>query len=103
LIDRYIFSNAYSDKQLSKIGFDRTVFQKATLSTDCLNGALNQIREGDLIYAFRHICFGLATYPSLAIKNKKTYLFLFLIVLGPFGVLITRIVFKVRSLFKKER
>jgi glycosyltransferase involved in cell wall biosynthesis len=101
LIDRYIFSNAYTDDQFEKINFKRIDFQKATLNTDCLNGALNQIREGNILYAFRHICFGIAAYPLLAIKNKKTYLLILLIILGPIGIFITRILFKFKNGFEK--
>jgi glycosyltransferase involved in cell wall biosynthesis len=57
LIDRYIFSNAYSDIQLEKANLKRIDFQKATLKTDCINGAMWKLKEGDWVFAFRHICF----------------------------------------------
>jgi glycosyltransferase involved in cell wall biosynthesis len=92
LIDRYIFSEAYSDLQLSYANIKRSEFQFATYTVDCINGAIWKLREGDWIYAFRHFCFGLSAYPNIALRSLKTYLVFCLLILGPIGIFISRLI-----------
>jgi len=94
LIDRYIFSNAYSDKQLASANLNREVFQKATLRVDCLNGAVWRLSEGEWLFAFRHLCFAFSAYPKLAFRTYKSLLVLFLLILGPLGILISKFLIK---------
>ncbi len=93
LIDRYIFSNAYTDKQLSATGITRLQFINSTIDVDIINGGLRELKDGNWLYAFRHFMFGFAAYPQVAIKHKKIYGLLLLLMLGPLGTLILRAVY----------
>lgn len=97
LIDRYIFSNAYSDEQLSSANLNRIQFIDATIETDCLKGGLSHLKNGEWVYAFQHLMFALAAYPNRAIKNKKTFLFAILLLLGPIGIMILKMIYKLKK------
>ncbi len=94
LIDRYIFSNAYSDEQLQNAKLNRLQYINATINVDSINGGLRQLKDGNWIYAFRHLMFALAAYPQIAIRHKKIYAFALLLMLGPLGTLILKFVYK---------
>ena len=102
LIDRYIFSNAYSDEQLLKANVTRLQYVNATINVDCITAGLRQLKDGNWVYAFRHFMFALAAYPELAIKHKKMYAFALLLMLGPLGVLILKVVYKHQKDSKKK-
>ena len=102
LIDRYIFSNAYSDEQLMKANVTRLQYINATINVDCITGGLRQLKDNNWVYAFRHFMFAWAAYPELAIKHKKMYAFALLLMLGPLGVLILQVVYKHQKDSKKK-
>lgn len=97
LIDRYIFSNAYTDEQLQKAGLNRLQYINATIKAYSINEGLRQLKDGNWIYAFRHLMFAFAAYPQIAINHKKMYAFAFLLMLGPLGILILKFVYKIQK------
>lgn len=97
LVDRYIFSNAYSDAQLKSAGLNRMDFQKATLERDCLKGALKALNSGEWTYALRHYLFGFSAYFNVAFKCPLTYYLFLLLLLGPFGILLVKAIFAIRG------
>jgi hypothetical protein len=77
---------------MEKANLKRIDFQKATLKTDCINGAMWKLKEGDWVFAFRHFCFAFTAYPTIAIRTLNTYLVLILLILGPIGILLAKLV-----------
>lgn len=94
LIDRYIFSNAYSDTQLERANIKRKEYVKAIVEKDCAKGGLLVLKNGEWLYAFRHLMFSLAAYPREAIRNKKLYVLTILLIMGPIGIGIARLALK---------
>ena len=93
LFDRFIFSNAYSDDQLSKIGLKREDYQRATIETDCIRGAINALGSGDWIYATQHVNFAYAAYPHIAFRHVKLNLLKAFLVTGPFAILVVKLIY----------
>ena len=97
LIDRYIFSNAYTDKQLDAAGLTRLQFINSTIDVDIINGGLRELKDGNWLYAFRHFMFGLAAYPQIASKHRKMYGFALLLILGPIGTIILKLLYNYKN------
>lgn len=96
-VDRYIFSNYYSDGQLNKAGVNRKDFIKATVKEDCIRAAFIQLSKGNYLYAWRHWLFALAAYPQEAIKLFEFYWFILFGLTGPIGKLMINVVLKLKK------
>lgn len=96
LIDRYLFSQQYNDDQLARAKSSRLDFCKSTVNTDCLNMSFLLISKGNNLLAFQHLSFAFAAYPLVAMKNIKTYILIFLLLLGPIGSFFCKIFFRIR-------
>lgn len=90
LIDRYLFTKTYSDQQLEKAGVERKEIIQYLIDHECLKGGLIELANGSWYDGLRYFMFGLATYPETAIRQWKFYPFVFLLLLGPIGVVLAR-------------
>ena len=88
LLDQYAFTFELPQDMLHDFAHGREDMIHFFIEHDCLRAALREIALGNRKSGFRHLCFGLATYPDYAWKNLKTYAAMFLWLLGPLGTLI---------------
>jgi len=97
LIDRYIFSNAYTDIQLDEAGLTKLQYINSIINVDIINAGLRHLKDGNWLYSLRHLMFAMAAYPQVAVKHKKLYVFAFLLLLGPLGTQALRLYLKYKK------
>lgn len=90
LLDQYAYTFDLPDIMLRQYVRDRSSLVEYFIEHDCMRAALREIALGRRKLGFRHLCFGLATYPDVAWRNYKTHAALLLWALGPIGKLIGR-------------
>lgn len=86
LIDRYIFSNYYSDDQLIKIGISRKDYIKSIIDTYCIKSIITSLSNFDFIFSLRQLSFTLAAYPNDIFKNLKIYPLILLLISAPLSM-----------------
>lgn len=94
LIDRYIFTNLYSESQLNKAGVSKKEASQQIFDDVCLTTGLKEIEKGRYLFALRHLWFAFAAYPFFAARNYKSYMLFIGILFGPFTKVLIKIVRK---------
>lgn len=89
--DGYTYTFHFPPAQLREWGIRPEALAETFIDTLCLRKALQEIRSGSMLLAFRHVCIGLATYPRLTLRNGKFYVALAGIVAGPLGRAVARL------------
>lgn len=89
--DGYTYTFQFPRELLSQIGVKREEIVRCFIDTLCLRKALQEIRDGSMILAFRHLCLALATYPGPALHNPKFYFGLAGFLTGPLGRALARL------------
>jgi glycosyltransferase involved in cell wall biosynthesis len=85
LLDQYAYTFDLPEKILKEYAQGRQALIEQFIEHDCMRAALREISLGNRKFGFRHLCFGLATYPDVAWKNPKTHFAIMLWLLGPIG------------------
>lgn len=83
--DGYTYTFHFPAAELHELGVEPRAIAQTFIDVLCLRKALQEIRSGSLILAFRHLCLALATYPGLTLRNGKFYLALAGVATGPIG------------------
>lgn len=74
LLDQYALTFEFENGFYQEFGKSRQTIAGFFVEIDCINSALREMAIGNRKLGFRHLCFGLATYPDIALRNPKTYL-----------------------------
>jgi hypothetical protein len=85
LLDQYAYTFEFDRSFYEQFSQGKEVLAALFVESDCLNVALRELAEGSRMQGFRHLCFGLATYPEFALRNPRTYLAFLIWATGPFG------------------
>jgi len=88
--DGYSYTFHFPRELLDAIGVTREQIIATFVDSLCLRKALAELGAGNLLFAFRHVCLGLATYPTVTLRNAKAWVAMVGILLGPFGVFLAR-------------
>lgn len=91
-IDRYLFTLQYTDQELAKSGTPRQELIRFLIDESCMMDGLRELLAGRHLQAFRLLMFAFASYPGFAIRNLKTYVLLALLLCGPAGPPLARLV-----------
>ena len=91
-LDRYLFTVAYSDDQLSRVGLSRKAMIPAFVDLTCVVEGFHELRQGSWYQAFRYLLFALACYPSAALASPRWWALAGLVGLGPLGPIAARAV-----------
>ncbi len=90
-LDTYTYTFLFSPKFLEELGVKKETIVREFIDAYCIKKALQEINDGSLIFALRHLFFALATYPGVALRNMKFYLALAGILTGPLGRFVGRV------------
>jgi glycosyltransferase involved in cell wall biosynthesis len=93
-IDRYIFSQAYDDAQLDKAGVKREQIARYLVEHECIRQGLIELANGSVYDSFRLLTFALSAYPSLVVREWKTYILVVLLAMGPVGAFFARMAYR---------
>lgn len=93
-LDEYAYTIDFSSDFFKKYGPGKDAVVQRFIDSDCLETALREMAVGSRQLGFRHLCFALATYPSVAWRNKKTYWALLTWLTGPVGGLLARSMYR---------
>ena len=85
LLDQYAYTFEFDRDFYDHFSKGREAIVRLFVESDCLNTALREMAVGSRKLGFRHLCFGLATYPDIALRSLKTYVALGLWLSGPLG------------------
>lgn len=94
LLDQYAYTFDLPTKMIDEFAGGRQRLVSRFVEHDCLRAALREIALGRRKLGFRHLCFGLATYPDIAWRNPKTYAAIVLWALGPLGRFIASLLYR---------
>jgi hypothetical protein len=89
-LDNYIYTFEYPAQFLAQYGVTQQDLARAFIERSCLLKALTEIKDGSALLAFRYLCFALATYPRLTLRNPKFYVGLMGCITGPLGQVAAR-------------
>jgi glycosyltransferase involved in cell wall biosynthesis len=89
--DGYTYTFHFPQSLLDELGVQKEEVARTFVDSLCLRRALAEIRGGSLVLAFRHLCIGLATYPSVTLRNPKFYLGAAGVLTGPVGRALARL------------
>lgn len=84
-LDAYGYTFEYPQAFLESLGTSREALARRYVDFFCLRTALDEIRQGRRLAAFKLISLALAGYPKLAARNPKLYAALLGCALGPLG------------------
>jgi glycosyltransferase involved in cell wall biosynthesis len=73
LTDNYLFTQLYSEAQLSKVGLTGLDLKKAFIENHCLVAAFYAMLRGNFRKWLHSFTFGLASYPELMIRRPLFY------------------------------
>jgi hypothetical protein len=93
----------FSDQELSVLGVKREELVNAYIERCCIQSAAAEVKNTRILFAFRHLCLALATYPRAALKTPLFYLTLLACATGPLGTFAARLAVKSRSKKQRER
>ena len=102
-VDEYEYTFQYPDSFLAKFGSSSARLRQTFIDNQCLRKALHELAVGSWTLALRHVAFGLATYPGIALKNPKLYLALAGLLTGPVGRLPARAGLAVRRMYRPSQ
>lgn len=84
-LDAYMYTFKYDPAFLSRAGVRREDIVEKFVDEFCLRNALRELQSGSRLLAFRYLCFALATYPKVAVRNPKLYAGFVGCLSGPLG------------------
>ncbi len=88
-IDKYLTILEFGTPAfLAPLGLKEEELVHVYLDRICLRAALSYLGLGNYRFALQHFTFALSTFPAQTLKEKKTYLLLPLLALGPFSRLV---------------
>lgn len=88
--DGYSYTFHFSRELLDDIGVKREQIIHTFIDSLCLRKALAELKAGNTLFAFRHLCLGFATYPGVTLRNGKAWVVMAGILTGPLGQLLAR-------------
>tara|TARA_B100000287_G_C20587444_1_gene762825 strand:- start:212 stop:1249 length:1038 start_codon:yes stop_codon:yes gene_type:complete len=83
LTDKYIISHEFSEDQLKSVGLNRGDLKNAFIKNWCVNVPFQSLYSGKIAKFYHYFIFGFASYPSLMLKQFKTYIVFLLIIFSP--------------------
>lgn len=89
-IDDYLYTLEYSEKDLIPLGLSLEILKRNFVEFICLEEGLSQFFHGNYGHSFRLLMFGFASYPKLALRLRKTYLLLSLLLCMPISKILIR-------------
>ena len=87
-IDDYLYTLEFSESDLGSLGLTKAQLVDTFVDTVCLKEGLRQIGQRNYTQAFRLFAFALSSYPGVALKMRKTYMLLALLIMGPVSYLL---------------
>ncbi len=88
--DGYSYTFHFPRELLEEIGVKREQIIDTFIDSLCLRKALAELKAGNTLFAFRHLCLGLATYPGVTLRNGKAWVAMAGILTGPLGPYLAR-------------
>lgn len=82
-IDDYLYTVEWRDADLQHLGLTRQQLIDTLLDRVCLTDGLRHISAGNYTHALRLFAFTFASYPGRAVRQRKLYALLGLLLLGP--------------------
>lgn len=89
-MDEYRSSFEISEPMLEKAGLSQDEVKRNFVHRSILPYTFKYIKSGQRVLALRILFFGLAGYPSICLKSRKTYTLIILLALGKIGSLIAK-------------
>lgn len=94
LVDEYRSTIEIDEKMLAGTGLKKDDVAKNFINQDILNDSFHSLKNGNWLFSLRQLLFGMSVYPGITFKNKKTYAQIGLLLLGPIGTGIVKLVAK---------
>ena len=101
-IDQYSYLLHFDEEWLNGTGVSPNDQRQLFLNRDCLNRGLLALAAGNWVEASRHLCFAWATFPRVAVRQKKTWALTGLLLLGPVGCLIASLLRKIQVMYRHK-
>ena len=101
-VDGYMRTVNYPASVLGKVGLSREQLMRGFVDEFCLNESLRSLRCGNWLAALKLFNFALATYPTVALGLRKTYLTAALLACGPVGIAAIRFGLKFKTRFTRR-
>jgi glycosyltransferase involved in cell wall biosynthesis len=89
-VDEYRTTFEADKTMLEKAGIGQNELMKSYIYNIIHKYSFRQLKEGNAQNAFRLLCLGFATYPTLMFKRKHTYLLFLLVISGPIGLFLLK-------------
>lgn len=87
-IDDYLYTIEYKDEYLKTLGLRQQDLIDTFIDRVCLKEGLSRLGYRNYGQGFRLFAFALASYPLTALRNRKFYMLLGLLLTGPLSLLI---------------
>ncbi len=87
-IDDYLYTLENRDAALEPLGLSQQTLIETFIDRVCLQKGLSELGYQDYSYGFRMLAFSLASYPGTALRNRKFYVLLALLLTGPLAKII---------------
>ena len=94
-IDDYLYTIEYSEEYLKNLGLTNKILIKEFLDRVCLKTGLTQLVYGTYKHALRTFCFAFAAYPLETLKRPRTYVLAVLLLLGPVGRVLAKLMYTI--------
>jgi glycosyltransferase involved in cell wall biosynthesis len=98
LIDRYIFTQNFRREIFSQLNISYDLFIFNVIRNELILPSIDLLRRGEFVFSMRFFLFGFSAYSFKVFLVKESYLLLLLLFLGPFGILILRILYKIKNI-----
>lgn len=89
-VDEYRTTFETDKSMLEKAGVSQQQLINSYIYNIIHKYSFRRLKEGSTLGAFRLLCMGFATYPSVMFRRKHTYLLFLLILSGPIGLLLIK-------------
>jgi len=99
-MDQHNYLLQYDDEWLEGTDITRDHQRRLFVNRDCLNRALVELARGNWTYASRLLAFAWSAYPSVVLRQGKSWCCAFLLALGPLGI---GLAWLLRSIYKMNR
>jgi hypothetical protein len=96
-IDEYRSLVEITPAMLQKAGVVKEDIEKWFIENDVYRHGIAELGKGYWLKSLRIFFMGMATYPSLMVKKIYFTLYILLLLLGPFGILLSRFLVKYRK------
>jgi len=100
--DAYSYVFGYPDDFFKLCGTTRTQVAARFVDYFCLRKSISLLKENKTLSAFRVLCYALATYPHLTIKNPKFYAVIAGCLGGRFAASFMKSIYQSTSIFKDK-